>query len=85
MTFEESSGNVFTDLGLSNADELFRRGKIGLQVLRILKQRNLKQHEISELLDIRQQALSHLMKEEFQRFSEGKLLIFLKRLNTEIT
>jgi hypothetical protein len=25
------------------------------------------------------------MKGEFQRFSEGKLLIFLKRLDTEIT
>ncbi|WP_071189271.1 XRE family transcriptional regulator [Trichormus sp. NMC-1] len=83
--FEESSGNVFADLGLSNADELFTRGKIGLQVLRLLKQRNLKQREISELLGIPQPEVSHLMKGEFQRFSEGKLLIFLKRLDTEIT
>ncbi|MEH2192965.1 MAG: XRE family transcriptional regulator [Nostoc sp.] len=83
--FEESSGNVFTDLGLSNADELFTRGKIGIQVLRLLSQRNLKQREISELLGIPQPEVSHLMKGEFQRFSEGKLLIFLKRLDTEIT
>jgi predicted XRE-type DNA-binding protein len=32
-----------------------------------------------------QPEVSHLMKGEFQRFSEGKLLIFLKRLDTEIT
>ncbi|MBD2456851.1 XRE family transcriptional regulator [Nostoc sp. FACHB-87] len=83
--FEESSGNVFADLGLSNADELFTRGKIGIQVLRLLKQRNLKQREISELLGIPQPEVYHLMKGEFQRFSEGKLLIFLKRLDTEIT
>ncbi|MEH2199681.1 helix-turn-helix domain-containing protein [Nostoc sp.] len=83
--FEESSGNVFTDLGLSNADELFTRGKIGIHVLRLLSQRNLKQREISELLGIPQPEVSHLMKGEFQRFSEGKLLIFLKRLDTEIT
>jgi predicted XRE-type DNA-binding protein len=83
--FEESSGNVFADLGLSNASELFTRGKIGIQVLRLLKQRNLKQREISELLGIPQPEVSHLMKGEFQRFSEGKLLIFLKRLDTEIT
>jgi predicted XRE-type DNA-binding protein len=83
--FEESSGNVFADLGLSNADELFTRGKIGIQVLRILKQRSLKQREISEILGIPQPEVSHLMKGEFQRFSEGKLLIFLKRLDTEIT
>ncbi|ABA23296.1 transcriptional regulator, XRE family [Trichormus variabilis ATCC 29413] len=83
--FEESSGNVFADLGLSNASELFTRGKIGIQVLRLLKQRNLKQREISEILSIPQSEVSHLMKGEFQRFSEGKLLIFLKRLDTEIT
>jgi len=83
--FEESSGNVFADLGLEDANELFTRGKIGIQVLRLLKQRNLKQREISELLAIPQPEVSRLMKGEFQRFSEGKLLIFLKRLDTEIT
>ncbi|BCL38757.1 helix-turn-helix domain-containing protein [Nostoc sp. MS1] len=83
--FEQSSGNVFADMGLSDADELFTRGKIGIQVLRLLKQRNLKQREISELLSIPQPEVSHLMKGEFQRFSEGKLLIFLKRLDTEVT
>jgi len=83
--FAQSSGNVFADLGLENADELYTRGKIGIHVLRLLKQRNLKQREISELLGIPQPEVSHLMKGEFQRFSEGKLLIFLKRLDTEIT
>ncbi|TWH61856.1 hypothetical protein CAL7102_00534 [Dulcicalothrix desertica PCC 7102] len=33
-------------LGLEDADELFTRGKIGIQVLRILRQRDLKQREI---------------------------------------
>ncbi|MBW4631442.1 MAG: XRE family transcriptional regulator [Iphinoe sp. HA4291-MV1] len=83
--FEESSGNVFADLGLEDADELFTRGKIGIVVLRLLKERNLKQREISDLLGIPQLEVSYLMKGEFQRFSEGKLLVFLKRLDTEIT
>ena len=52
--FEESSGNVFSDLGLENADELFTRGKIAIQVIRLLKQRHLKQSEISEILGISQ-------------------------------
>jgi predicted XRE-type DNA-binding protein len=83
--FEESSGNVFADLGLEDAEQLFTRGKIGIQVLRLLKQRNLKQREISKLLAIPQPEVSYLMRGEFQRFSEGKLLTFLKRLDTEIT
>jgi predicted XRE-type DNA-binding protein len=35
--FEESSGNVFADLGLDDADEMFMRGKIGIQVVKLLK------------------------------------------------
>jgi predicted XRE-type DNA-binding protein len=83
--FEESSGNIFADLGLEDAEELFTRGKIGIQVLRLLKQRGLKQREIAKLLGIPQPEVSYLMRGEFQRFSEGKLLTFLKRLDTEIT
>ncbi|NMF64064.1 XRE family transcriptional regulator [Brasilonema octagenarum UFV-E1] len=77
--------NVFADLGLEDAEELFTRDKIGIVVLHLLKERNLKQREISDFLGILQPEVSHLMKGEFQRFSEGKLLIFLKRLDTEIT
>jgi predicted XRE-type DNA-binding protein len=83
--FEESSGNVFADLGFDNADEMLMRGKIGIQVIRLLKQRRLKQREIAKLLGIAQPEVSHLMNGEFQRFSEGKLLIFLKRLDMEIS
>jgi predicted XRE-type DNA-binding protein len=81
----DSSGNVFSDLELDDADELFARGKIGIQVIKLLKRRSLKQREISELLEISQPEVSHLMNGEFQRFSEGKLISFLKRLNVEIT
>ena len=83
--FEKSSGNVFADLGLADANELLMRGKIGIRIIRILKQRNLKQREISQTLDILKPEVSHLMNGEFQRFSEDKLLIFLKRLDPEIT
>jgi predicted XRE-type DNA-binding protein len=83
--FINGSGNIFTDLELDDADELFTRGKIGIQVIRLLKQRNLKQREIGELLGISQPEVSHLMNGEFQRFSDGKLISFLKRLDAEIT
>ncbi|GGA12284.1 helix-turn-helix domain-containing protein [Okeania sp. KiyG1] len=83
--FEESSGNVFADIALDDANELFTRGKIGIQVIRLLKKRHLKQDKISEILNISPSEVSHLMNGEFQRFSEGKLLDFLKRLDIEIT
>jgi predicted XRE-type DNA-binding protein len=67
--FIDGSGNVFADLELDDADELFTRGKIGVQVIRLLKKRNLKQREIGELLGMSQPEVSHLMNSEFQQRS----------------
>lgn len=83
--FIDSSGNVFADLELDDADELFTRGKIGIQVICLLKKRNLKQREIGELLGISQPEVFQLMNGEFQRFSDGKLINFLKRLDAKVT
>ena len=81
----EGSGNVFADLGLENAAELYTRAKIGFQVLTILKERKLKQREAALLLDVKQPDISLLMRGRFNRFSTERLLDFLKRLNQEVT
>lgn len=83
-SIEYGSGNVFADLELDDADELFARAQLGFQVWKILQAKELKQREIAKLLGIKQPEVSHLMNGEFSRFSEGKLMNFLKRLNREI-
>ena len=50
IEFEEGSGNVFADLGLKDADELFTRSQLGFHIYKILTDRNLKQREIGALL-----------------------------------
>ena len=82
---EEGSGNVFADLGLTDADELYARAQIGFGVYKILKDRGLKQREIGELLAIPQPEVSHLMNGHFSRFTTDKLLDFLKRLDRKVT
>lgn len=81
----KGSGNIFADMGRENADELYARAHIGIEVLKILEERSLKQREIAVLLDIKQSEVSHLMNGRFNRFSEGKLLGFLKKLDREVT
>ena len=50
IEFEESSGNVFADLGLKDADSLLMRAELGSQILKILKGRGLKkQIEVQEV------------------------------------
>ena len=82
---EISSGNVFADLGLKDADELFARAQLGFHVYTLLKARKLKEREIAALLDVRQPEVSHLMNGHFSRFTADKLLDFLKRLDQKVT
>jgi predicted XRE-type DNA-binding protein len=85
IAFEESSGNVFADLGLEDADELFTRSRLGFHVYKLLSDRKLKQREIATLLGIKQPEVSHLMNGHFSRFTTDKLLNFLKRLDRKVT
>ena len=85
IEFEESSGNVFADLGLEDADELFTRSRLGFHVFRILQDRKLKQREVAALLGIKQPEVSHLMNGHFSRFTTDKLLDFLRRLDRKVT
>lgn len=85
ISYEESSGNIFADLGLEDADELFLRSQIGFYVFQLLRDRNLKQREVAALLGIAQPEVSHLMNGHYSRFTTDKLLDFLKRLDRKVT
>ena len=85
IEFEESSGNVFADLGLEDSEELQARAQIGYHVFVLLKAKNLKQREVAGLLAVKQAEVSHLMNGHFSRFTTDKLLEFLKRLNQKVT
>lgn len=85
IEFEESSGNVFADLDLEDAEELQARGMVGFHVVALLKSREMKQREMAELLGIKQSEVSHLLNGHFSRFTVDKLLHFLKRMNQKVT
>ena len=82
--FVKSSGNVFADMGLEDADELMVRAQLGHAVRKLLEERELKQREISDLLGIDQAEVSKLMNGKYHLFSEGRLLGFLNRLDQKV-
>jgi len=83
--YEESSGNIFADLGLEDADELLTRAKLGSAVRQLLQQRQLKQREIAQLLEIKQPEVSNLMRGKYHLFAEGRLFGFLNKLDRKVT
>ena len=85
IVFEESSGNVFADMGLDDADELLTRAKLGHSVRMILEKKKLKQREIGQLLEIKQPEVSNLMNGRYTRFSPERLFGFLNKLDRKVT
>ena len=84
VDFTESSGNVFADLGLDDAEELLTRAKLGYAVRKILESRNLKQQEIARLLNIKQSEASNLITGKYHLFSETRLFRFLNKLEQKV-
>lgn len=86
IEYELGGNNIFADLGLEAPDELQARGMLGIQIFKILESRNVKkQKDVSELLGISKTETSQLMNGNFSRFSEGRLMSFLNRLNYKVT
>lgn len=85
IEFEHSSGNVFADLGLDDAAELYTRAALGSEVVKILKARGCTQAEAARLLGIKQPEVSALMCARFHRFSQERLIGFLNKLNLKVT
>jgi predicted XRE-type DNA-binding protein len=85
IEFEVSSGNVFADLGIADAEELYTRAALGVQVMKILTVRELSQKEAADMLGIRQPEVSAIMRARFRKFSQERLIGFLNKLNQKVT
>src|SRR5262245_10487780 len=81
---EKSSGNVFKDLGLPDAEEHLVKAKLVWKINRIMKERGLKQVEMAALLAIRQPDVSKMLRGEFRQFSVERLLRFLVALGQDV-
>lgn len=82
--FTKSSGNVFADMELEDAEELMIRAQLGHAVRMILGEQEKKQREIAALLGIDQAEVSKLMAGKYHLFSEGRLMGFLRKLDQKI-
>lgn len=85
IEFEASSGNVFADLGLDKADELYTRAALGAQVVKMLQEAGYTQAEAAQRLGVKQPEVSALMRARFHRFSQERLIGFLNKLNLKVT
>ena len=80
----EGSGNVFADLGLSDADELFAKSGLVHRIAEIIKKRQLTQMRAGAILSIDQPKISRLLRSHLDGFSTERLFRFLNALDQDI-
>ena len=81
---EVSSGNVFADIGLPDADAHLIKAKLVLRLDRLMRERKLKQVEAARLFGVRQPDVSKMLRGDFRQFSVERLMRFLVALGQDV-
>lgn len=81
---EESSGNVFADLGLPDADELLAKAELARTIRGLIERRGLTQRDAARLLGTTQPKVSDLVRGRLEGFSMERLYRFLNALGQDV-
>ena len=76
----ESSGNVFADIGLPNAEEHLAKAQLVSKIYMIMRERGLKQAEVAKIFGVKQLDVSKMLRGDFHQFSVERLMRFLVAL-----
>ena len=79
-----SSGNVFADLGLPDADDLMAKANLALYIKRTIEARNLTQVQAGRLLGLDQPKVSSIINGRLDGFSTDRLMRFLNDLGCDV-
>lgn len=83
ITFHESSGNVFADLGLADADDLMAKAELALAIRRRIEEMGLNQTQAAELMGTTQARVSELYNAKVMKMTFDRLLGFLNMLHCD--
>ena len=81
---EESSGNVFADMGLPNPEELLTKAKLASAIQDVIEERGLTQVQAAELMGVDQPKVSKIIRGRLSEFSTERLLDYLLHLGLDI-
>ena len=84
IEIELSSGNVFADLGLPDADKLKVKSGLVIEITKAIRKLGLTQVEAARRMGIPQPKVSGMLRGDFTNLSERKLMDCLNRLGYDI-
>ena len=81
---QRSSGNVYADLGLPDAERLKIKSGLVIEIRKAMRRHGLTQQEAAKRMGITQPKVSDMMRGDFSNLSERKLMDCLNRLGYDI-
>lgn len=79
-----SSGNVYADLGLPDAERLKIKSGLVVEIRKAMRRLGLTQQDAAKRMGITQPKVSDMMRGDFSNLSERKLMDCLNRLGYDI-
>jgi predicted XRE-type DNA-binding protein len=80
----ESSGNVFADLGLDQPEVRLAKAELAARIAAVLRDRELTQKQAAEILGLDQPKISALVRGKLAGFTIDRLLRFLADLGCDV-
>lgn len=80
----KSGGNVFADLGVSDADTHLLKAELVSRIDAIIRERRLTQTHAAEMLGLSQPDVSRLLRGNFRDYSMERLLRLLTALGNDV-
>ena len=84
LDYTVSSGNVFADLELPDAEELKAKSDLAIEIMRVIEERGLKQSEAAEIMGVDQPKVSALVNGKISGFSMERLYRYLNALGRDV-
>jgi predicted XRE-type DNA-binding protein len=84
IEIERSSGNVYADLGIPNAEEMQVKAQLATKIREIINARKWTQQQAAKVLGMPQPKLSNMLRGQFRGVSETKMLECLAKLGRDV-
>ena len=84
VKIERSSGNVFADLEIPDADAHLLKAELVTWIDKIIRERGLKQVDVAKPLGLSQPDVSRLLRGSFREYSMERLLSLLTALGRDV-
>lgn len=84
LEVHDSTGNVFEDMGMRDAEERLAKAELARVIRKALQERGLTQAEAAEVLGVTQPDVSDLVRGKLARFSRERLERLLNTLDMEV-